>query len=222
MDETRRFLRYVMPGVLYGVETLLLLWIIDPQWVQCIIANLFEKDSLGAILGSVLAFGALGYIFATIHHELHWIPPINRICKNRQDGLIHRICCLPTFDHTPIAQSKYSDWEGTREDAMAISYAYWYSQMREGKIADAADKKVGSLGDQAHGLGAARVASWLALATAILYCFTLEFHIKQMGLACRYIIMLIIGILMISLFHRGYQRVAKIAHKTYREILFRP
>lgn len=69
MDEARRFLRYVMPGLVYGVETLLLLFIVFPKWTQHLILDVVAKDGVGAALGGVLASGALGYIFATLHHS---------------------------------------------------------------------------------------------------------------------------------------------------------
>ena len=34
MEEARRFLRYVMPGLVYGVLTALWLFILLPEWTQ--------------------------------------------------------------------------------------------------------------------------------------------------------------------------------------------
>lgn len=147
MDEARRFLRYVMPGFVYGIETPLWLLIIFPTWTQSIMANLMMKDGLGVTLGRVLTAGALGYIFAAIHHVCHWLP----LCFEK--GI---------FDHSSIVRkilNKPDDEKIERPEALKVSLAYWCQQVDGGAIKDTAEKKVNSLGDQAHALGAARVAS---------------------------------------------------------------
>lgn len=40
MNEARRFLRYVMPGLVFITETMLLLWIIIPDWTTDLLSNL--------------------------------------------------------------------------------------------------------------------------------------------------------------------------------------
>lgn len=201
MDEARRFLRYVMPGLVYGVETLLLLGIANPQWTQSMVGSFLNQDNAGAILGSLLlAFGALGYIFSAIHHVCHcWC---NEQCEEKDRILDHR--CIKN---------------GTAEEAMAASYAEWYSLMNKKKIGADGYGKVNSLGDQAHGLGTARFASVLALVTASLVTYTTNACCPACILTIGFIVMLLVGVGTICLFNIGYRRVGKIAHLTYKEIL---
>lgn len=84
-DEVRRFLRYVMPGLVYGVETLLFLYIVMPGFTVCIIENFHDKEGLGAIVGVFLASGGLGYIFAAVHHWVHWHLPLDGKLKAREE-----------------------------------------------------------------------------------------------------------------------------------------
>lgn len=204
MDEARRFLRYVMPGLVYGVETLLLLWIANPQWTQYVVGSFINQDNAGTILGSLLlAFGALGYIFAAIHHVCHWW------CNERCDAN-DRI-----LDHRSI--EPYGNKHP--KEAMAASYAEWYMLMNRGKIGADGNNKVGSLGDQAHGLGAASFASAFALATAtFVICITNAYHLGGM-LTIYFITMLLVGVGITCLFNIGYRRVGEIAHLTYEKIL---
>ena len=161
MDEARRFLRYVTPGLVYGVLTFLWLFIVFPEWTNSQIRDLAAKDSIGVALAGLFASGVLGYVFATCHHLLHWRfdegildhrPLINRLRKNGQ------------MSNPP------NNSEVTRTEALQRSFALWYQCVKNGSITDAADKKVSSLGDQTHGLCAARVASLFALVTALLLC----------------------------------------------------
>lgn len=215
MDETRRFLRYVIPGVVYTVLTAVLLWIICPGWIQSIITSNLGKDNLGAILGSVFVFGGLGYIFSTIHHVCHcWC---NEICAG--DRILDHRSIAEHLKHLGLAEG-VKEGEKAANVAMAISYAYWYEQMRLGNIGNGANHKLDSLGDQAHGLGAARVASFFSLTTALLILynknyFALEFY----GESFRFYGMLVLGIFITICFHSSYKRVGEIAHATYKNIL---
>lgn len=200
-----------MPGLLFVILTLLWLFIVEPQFLYKLLPYIQKESALGAALGSLLVSGGLGYIFATIHHACHCF--FNKKCKEEKDRIL---------DHRSIAKEitmkEYSD----PELAMALSYAHWYNQLRAGNIGDAADKKVGSLGDQSHGLGAARVASFFALATTLLILYNKNYFAGEPCLcepAIRFIGMLVLGGWITCLFHLGYKRVGTIAHATYENIL---
>lgn len=212
MDEARRFLRYVMPGIVYGVVTMFLLWIICPKLIQGIISSNTEKDNLGTFFGSVLVSGGLGYIFSTIHHGCHWLS--NENCAEKDKILDHEAIAKKMFEDKVITERATDSL-----DAMAISYAYWCQQITNHKIGKAAENKVNSLGDQAHGLGAARVASVLALPTTLMIGFTCATPICENVAIFRIILMLLFWTCVTWSFQCGYRRLGKIAHKTYRTIL---
>jgi len=46
MEEARRFLRYVMPGLVYGVQTLLWLFILFPDWTAHRLASIPKRTLL--------------------------------------------------------------------------------------------------------------------------------------------------------------------------------
>lgn len=162
MDYPRRFLRYIVPGLIFGIEIAVYISIVLDDWTLYKVRELFAKDGLGTALVALLASGALGYIFAALHHWWHWY------------------CDRGILDHAPlinrlIAQKLIPDPHPgrtlNRGEAWDLSIALWYERAKpDGQITETADKKVSSLGDQAHGLGATRAASVVALLTTLLFC----------------------------------------------------
>ncbi|MFZ5522839.1 MAG: hypothetical protein ACOY9D_01980 [Pseudomonadota bacterium] len=212
MDDARRFLRYVMPGLVFGVETLLLLYIVFPVWTQYQILELANKNGLGIAIGSVLASGALGYIFATVHHWCHWHLSIDSLILDHS-GLINRLLAagLVSNDSNPKVVE--------RKEAFEISLAYWYRPKGHGNsIDDVTYKKLDSLGDQAHALDTARVASFFAVVTTLVFCFNIGTVSLNFESIVRFVLMLLLGAVVIYLFHESYRRVGTIAQAIYDRI----
>jgi MFS family permease len=211
MEEARRFLRYVMPGLVYGVLTALWLFILLPEWTQSQMRYLAAKDSIGIAFGGLFASGVLGYIFATAHHWWHW--HVDKGILDHQP-LINRLVVGGLISNQP------RDNTFTRVEALELSLALWYQRVRhDGLIADAANKKVTSLGDHAHGLGAARVASSFALITALLVSFAIGTFRLQCEPMIRFALMLLLAVGVVYLFHDAYRRVGKIAQGIYDTVL---
>jgi hypothetical protein len=206
MDQVRQLLRYVLPGFVYVVLTGGGLLIVFPDWFSGQFERIAAKDGLGAALSSILAIGALGYVFATVHHELHWI------CPHYFGGV---------FDHSELVKRVIpSEPNVTRDEAAPISYALWYQHVVGVTVyGEGADKKVCSLGDQTHGFGAACVASAFAVFTTLAVCWTIGTFSCDWRSVLRFLIMLTIGGVAVFCFHRAYRRVGKTAQRTYERIL---
>jgi hypothetical protein len=71
MDEARRFLRYVTPGLTFAVQALLLLFIVNPQWTLDRIGELKKDAGAGLAFALFLASGGIGYLISVVHHTLH-------------------------------------------------------------------------------------------------------------------------------------------------------
>lgn len=63
MDEARRFLRYILPGLVFPVMLLITLLISDTNEIINFLRNDSDKQIIGVIGGVFLASGVLGYIF---------------------------------------------------------------------------------------------------------------------------------------------------------------
>jgi hypothetical protein len=171
MDDSRRILRYVMPGLVFAVQAGIFIYIVYPEkvWEQ---VETSGKDGLGAALASVLVSGALGYICATLHHG--WV----RLCQHERlpwHDVGSNILDHSAFVRKLIKLGLYparSDSTGlTRLDADSLAWKDWYCRVEDGTIAKAVEAKVESLSDQAHGFGAARVAAVFGTVVAGWYCF---------------------------------------------------
>jgi hypothetical protein len=205
------------------VETLLFFLIVLPDPTVCFLSKvILSKDgSLGTLAGVFFASGGLGYIFATVHHCVHWRfeedifnhrPIINELNKKQ-------LVELDEKERTQLTPTNKVRMLTARETAESISLALWYSLLTDKhKLGtDAID----SLSSHAHALGTARIATVCAVVT------TLGFSISHLTLSpYAYPIIIIPNILMPCLgigiawmFHDSYRRVALFAQKSYEMIL---
>ncbi len=214
MQEARRFLRYITPGILFGVLTFFLLWIALPELAnEMLKVCLFTKNSSVALaIGSLLASGALGYFFATLHHCCHWYLPIDQnvinhteqIKKLRESGLI-----------PPPSQES----DNPRIEALTIVSILWFERLQEGGPVSNSENRVAGFSDLAHAAGTARVASACSLIIAILTLLSYGTYNPTMANIIRYGGMFLIGIAVIWLFHDAYSRIGKISQQLYDNIL---
>lgn len=225
MEDARRFLRYVMPGLVFGTETLLWLFVVLPEWTQTLVSNLGDKSGLGVVLGGVLASGAIGYIFSTIHHLCHW-----RLCWDRgildhsdliNDAIEKRL--ISSGDRTVDGTGDKEGWLvcpqkviEAREEALAISIAHWYRP--RSAINEETYRKLDSLGDQAHGLGTARIASFFSGVVALLFIFKLGTFCVTGESILRFVGMVVLWLGITGLFHWSYRRVGIIAQAIYDRV----
>jgi hypothetical protein len=100
MDEARRFLRYVTPGLTFAVQALLLFFIANQTWTIKQLHDLSEKSGVGSGITLFLASGGFGYLFSVIHHWLHWFLPFT---------------CLSAIDHTQAVQQLLEETPARQE-----------------------------------------------------------------------------------------------------------
>jgi hypothetical protein len=220
-DEARRFLRYIVPGLVYGVTflSLMLIVLLDPT--IDFLASVTEKNGLGLAATGVLASGGLGYIFAAIHHGVHWYFPCDQdvfdhrtiVGRLQSAGLVS-----PTneelrrlADRTTLSAIRES-----RITAQTISLIHWYRHLETRK---AGKDQIDNLGNQAHSLGTTRIAAIFALLSAVAVCANYGRTDLSLLAVFRYILMIATGICLSMLFHTSYRRVARFSQDTYDEML---
>lgn len=216
-DEARRFLRYVMPGLVYGVETLLFLFIVMPEFTVCVLAKLSDKHALGASVSAFLASsGALGYIFAAVHHRAT-LRCEKRILDQRE--IVKKLCIpegLIKLDHETMSQLD-EDTQEARQIAESISLSNWYRLLtKKHKFGtDGIDR----LKSQAHALGTARTASVFALVTTVLLSWWYGTPNLCWWPITRFFLMVLLGGAAIYIFHYNYQRVLQFAQDAFNDTL---
>jgi hypothetical protein len=172
VNEASRFLRYVTPGLVFVLETVLLLWCFNPDWVEShLLAT--GNQNLGVAATAFLASGGIGYLLSVIHHELHWWRPHHPMDFREfvNDLRARRLIppLDPTFqegDHRSSDSARRRDaWE--RREAWMCVIVLWSERVPK-SITQVADDRMNSLNDLFHGTGAALVGAWGALPMTIL------------------------------------------------------
>lgn len=216
-DESRRFLRYVVPGLVYGIETLLLVFIAAPDpTIHAVMQYMNGKDNLGVAVTAFIASGGLGFIFASAHHYCNRHIPFDKKRLDHRPILLKlhesELIKLTEEEHSLIG----SDSPLGRKKAEVVSSAYWYEHLESHAKGKA---RLDVLGNNAHSLGAARIASLLAVISAVLicgHCFVLD---PSPCAILRFIVMLILGLGATTMFHMSWSYVAEIAQCIYDRIL---
>jgi len=206
MDEARRFMRYLLPGLLFVVETFGLLYIVLPSVAVDTVKDLNAKDNLGFVVATLVASGGLGFLFSSIHHWLHWLTDLE---------LMNHTAFIDKYGHeSEPCKSKRQK----KKVAQIKFWALWYTRFPQKDQFDVAEKKTVTLGDLAHAIGAARIASVFALVTVLIVCFQEELCLDFWP-TVRFICFLFIGIFLVLLFDNSYRRVSKIAQGVTERIL---
>lgn len=217
MDDTRRILRFALPGLVFGIETLLWLFILIPSWIAAHVLEFGGKEGLGVAIASLLASGPVGYIFATVHHRLHWWFDRTILDHSHLINILLQQRRLPSQVLRPDEQDLASV---DRTKGQAISLAVWYLPKSKDGIAAVAEtiRKLDSLGDQAHALGATRVASGFSVLTALWIVH--ELGTASMGPVPEYRFwsVLVLGSLVTWLFDDAYRRVGRMSQDIYDRI----
>jgi hypothetical protein len=208
MDEARRFLRYVMPGLVYGVEVAVFASLVLPDVAAKAVAKASDENGLAVALGGLLASGGLGYIFASAHHFVHWrLPSDNNIINHTPN--IRRLMDERIIPQQPV----------DRRAALDLTLEFWYQRLGSDKVIAAADDRIAALGDLAHAAGAARLASVAALATTLYICWLEGTLTSELEPVFRFILMLVLSSFCILLFHDSYARTGKIGQTLYDRVL---
>jgi hypothetical protein len=219
MEETQRFLRYVMPGALFLIEALFLLMLLWPEGTAGKIKEFADMKSGGAIaIVSVLGLGALGFFFSIIHHstrECEWLARLLGGFDHRQViGRLRSRGILMLFNARNCATLGPED-EPDRHQAWAIVNALWHERVKKDPMIKGANRRAGTLADIVHSIGAARVGSLFAVIIAPYMVYYLAKPSQESSIL-RFVV--IAAILLIIHFY-AYWRVSRNAENLISEIL---
>ncbi|MBI3934991.1 MAG: hypothetical protein HY316_09895 [Acidobacteria bacterium] len=218
VDDARRFLRFIAPGALFGLETAVLLLLLRPDWFLSRLAELKNANGLGFAVAGLLASGGLGFLFSAIHHEVHWSWESVFDHSGLIRGLIeaqqlHVLVLTPSGVENPLSSK-----DVTREKALAVVGAMWHGRSDQPPI-KGADVRVVALSDIAHSAGIARIASFFALATAIITASCVSQFSPHLWPFVRFVIAVALGVASIWLFGRTYRRVGSLSQAVIEQVL---
>jgi len=218
MDEAKRFLRYIIPGSIFIVESTLFLLILFPAWVLNLLGHFSKSEGLGLIIGTILASGALGFIFGAIHHRLSWL---------RNCGIDHSQVILDLMMRGIIILRETRTGDSialdrlNRVDAWSISTALWHSRLKTSRKISGANARASSLTDLMHSTGTIMVACIVALiVTAYIAspCGIGTFDKRPESIA-NFLILGVIGLLLLYFHIYAYRRTLRLAQAVINEVL---
>src|SRR5438128_208601 len=87
MNDFRSFVRYLVPGLTFFVETAILLAFANVHAVWCWITHV--PSSVTTFFGAVLVMAGIGYLFGMLHHNIYWACSF--YAANDPRGVIQRL-----------------------------------------------------------------------------------------------------------------------------------
>lgn len=219
MHDARRFLRFVIPGLVFALVIALLLLLILPGWTISILGGLQKDTGTAVVLAGLLASGCLGFVLSACHHALMWRQKgetfdYRRTVRALEARQVIRLYSQDTGN--PIVQDSL-----TQEDAWAICTAMWHERTKTSPVIQGGESKAASLADAAHSIGAARVA---ATSAAIVVFGMIVPSVATFSLSAtpilRYASSLVVAYLVAELFRQSYNRTARFAEQVMEQVLF--
>jgi|GEM_PF-1060217 len=218
MDEARRFLRYVVPGLVFQVQLLLCLMILLPVWTTKALSDLGGESSVAPALLALLASGGVGYLLSMIHHSLHWrsggttldYRPL--IARLRQTN---RLVLINTSDFRAVSEDVVPD----RFQAWVIVTAIWHERAKTSTMIRGADARATSMSDLTHSTGTAMVA----IAGAWICTLGIALHVSTPTLdrwpVVRWCVMFHLALWMFWTCYGGYRRTSRATQALVEQIL---
>lgn len=136
-SDVKRLMHHVLPGLVVLLEIAVLLAFDAPEALSEV------GDASGAlvVVGALFGTGAIGFALANIYHAIAWLPGVRR-----------------------FAIVDYRDITGEPDfcDAWAVGQAQWVRAVAVVKDFDSIHRRVLTLSDVVHGLGACLVGAIVA------------------------------------------------------------
>jgi len=167
MNEARRFLRFVIPGITFFVELALLLLLADHtrviEW-----ASGHNPEGIGHALALLVASGGIGAMLSTVHHLLYRLLFYRLL---RGSGVDHRdmLAHAERDGHLQLQLRETRETVGARTlsrgGAWRVTTALWIE--RRSNLVKGAHHSAERLTDIMHGAGATTVGAGAASATVL-------------------------------------------------------
>ncbi len=219
MNEAKRFLRYITPGLVFLTETLFLLWIIEPDVTNTMLKS-FSKDSgVGLVIATLLASGGIGFMFSVVHHHLHWRNKLVAV-DHRQSIASLRTRGIIRLRNRTSGEVLCNTVEPNRFQAWTILCGLWHERLAiDGSIIKSADPRASSIADLVHSLGTARVAAIMAW-VATLYILWQKCDLSmELTSIVRFVVGNIIALGFIIIYHLGYLKTGEGAQRIIEQVL---
>lgn|GEM_PF-5469310 len=156
MDEIKRYIRFVLPGLSFVIIFAVTTWSSNPTLFLKSYYYIKQLGELGALGGLLLISGALGYIFAQIHFAIYWFNPISKIVRNEPQRLIEHLRNRGVCQIVNTCDKEIGPPFNAR-DSWAIFNRYFLQEVTVDDQKIEITKWLDKLTDHTHALGAASI-----------------------------------------------------------------
>lgn len=164
----RRFLRYVVPGLLFATEALVVFALLRPDLIVTHIQRPDAAATLGAAFSALLASGGIGFLLSTLHHTFHWWPFWPKPTVVDHSPQLKALASNDIISFRSATNgSELETRHLSREEAWILVTSIWHSRRESSLIIKGADPAAASLADMVHATGTARVSAVAAPLTAL-------------------------------------------------------
>lgn len=167
MEEARRFLRYVIPGLVFIIEVSFYLFISDNKKFVDLIKE-YGKD-IALPISVFLASGGIGFLLGVIYFAIYKLKIVRPFVVNHLPLIkdAEKRGWLKLQMRTDGGQVDVNDV--TELGAWRIITSLWHVRKESSKKIKAANSMTDRLGDIMHGLGASFIGSIIAILIFILF-----------------------------------------------------
>jgi len=171
MDDAKRFLRFVLPGLASTLQFFLFIWILRPHQVSQFFLKSFQNGGgLGPALTIIVASGGLGFVLSTLYHSIYWCRLLDR-ARSYTLTIDHRDA-LNEADLRGILRSftqkgSFPLNNASRRDAWRIATAIWHARLGTSPRLKEANSRTDSLTSIVHSLGTLVLGTLAASVSAL-------------------------------------------------------
>ena len=201
MEEAKRFMRYVLPGLTFFLEVIVAIYIEDGIEK----AQTFLKLDLA--ITAFLVSGALGYIFSNLYYCYFWKISFSARTKLNYKKVIEKNIKIFEKSFGPIDINTLK-----QRDAFIKLNAYW--QINKAEDYGVIENQVGNLNNILHSLGTSIILIIIGFIFGIFYLF----H------NCSLVYFIIVNLFIIFFLLANYRQVRELLQSLYVslfEIAFR-
>ena len=207
MEDARRFLRYVIPGLVLILEVSLYLLLSSKREFIQFLKN--YGQNAGLPISTFIASGGIGFILANIYHYIYWsrlfrwlVPDHRQLIRNAvKRGWLKLEDRRSGEEMAEVAIKRL-----TQKHAWLISSSLWYAKLGSSERIKGAEPVVDRLVDIMHSLGSLCVGAVIAIGVWLFAHFELSRALPDSWDLLR--TAPVIFIIMAAHFHH-YKRVAK-------------
>jgi hypothetical protein len=176
MQEAQRFLRYVIPGLIFIIEPLLYLLIAQDI---CLAQMIQYGDHISVPISAFLVSGGVGFLLGAFYYVLIWKWPFNRLGADHRPLLRDSVTQGWLQLRNRIGDKDINVEQLSQRGAWRLVISYWNTRIEASPEIKGATPRAERLADIAHGLGTTFLASVAGFITFVVL------HIKlSSGLTC--------------------------------------